>query len=151
MAPIFTGVARGFVGFAFGSATVTPGTTITATGGAVLTPGNGYRYHYITADSQDFDVTEISEAHPGNVEYFLVAGGGSGGGEYSTPNQVCGGGGGAGGVLTGTTPVSVQSYTIGIGTGGVAPGLKEEMVEIKGNSTAFGLIAYGGGGGGPLQ
>ena len=147
MAPIFTGVARGFVGFAFGSATTT-GTTITATGGAVLTPGNGYRYHYITADSQDFEVTEISEAHPGNVEYFLVAGGGSGGGEYSTPNQVCGGGGGAGGVLTGTTPVSVQTYTIGIGTGGVAPAQGRNGGNQGGNSTAFGLTAYGGGGGG---
>jgi hypothetical protein len=146
MAPIFTGVARGFVGFAFGSATT--GTTITASGGVVLTPGNGYRYHYITADSQDFHVTGISDSHPGNVEYFLVAGGGSGGGEYSTPNQVCGGGGGAGGVLTGTTPVSVQTYTIGIGTGGVAPAQGRNGGNQGGNSTAFGLTAYGGGGGG---
>ena len=76
MAPIFTGAARGFAGFAFGSATATTGTTITATGGAVLTPGNGYRYHYITADSQDFEVTGISPTHPGDVQYFLVAGGG---------------------------------------------------------------------------
>ena len=121
---------------------------IIATGGAVVTPGNGYRYHFITADSQNFEVLDISTSHPGTVDYFLVAGGGSGGGEFSTPNQVCGGGGGAGGVLTGSTPVSVQSYTIGIGAGGAAPAQGRNGGVQGGNSTAFGLTAYGGGGGG---
>ena len=126
---------------------LSPG-NIEATGGAIATPGNGYRYHFITAPSQDFDVTSIDSRHPGTVEYFLVAGGGAGGGEYSTPNTVTGGGGGAGGVLTGPTPVSVQTYTINIGDGGAAPAAGRNGGNKGSNSTAFGLTAYGGGGGG---
>lgn len=125
-----------------------PDITISATGGDIATPGNGFRYHFITAPSQNFVVTAIGEDHPGSVEYFLVAGGGSGGGESSTPNQVCSGGGGAGGVLTGPTPISIQTYPISIGSGGPAPAQGRNGGTQGGNSTAFGVTAYGGGGGG---
>ena len=125
-----------------------PDNRITATGGAIATPGNGYRYHFITAPSQNFVVTDIGQDHPRSVEYFLVAGGGSGGGEFSTPNQVCSGGGGAGGVLTGPTPISIQTYPISIGSGGAAPSAGRNSGNQGGNSTAFGVTAYGGGGGG---
>jgi len=63
------------------------GVAITASGGFVSTPGNGYKYHVFTA-SGAFAVTQGEVA----AEYLVVASGGGGSSRH-------GGGGGAGGGL----------------------------------------------------
>ena len=69
------------------------------------------------------------------IDYLIVAGGGGGGDNIS-------GGGGGGGLLTSTgLPVSAQPYLIEVGAGG-------NRQTAGGNTTAFGLTAYGGGYGG---
>ena len=72
------------------------------------------------------------------ANYYLAAGGGGAGA----------GGGGAGGVLSGSFAMIVgTNYTVGVGTGGAgisSPGTGS----VGGNTTAFGLTAYGGGPGG---
>ena len=123
---------------------------IEATGGTLSTPGNGYRYHFITS-SGSFAVSSLATQPTDNVvDYFMVAGGGSGAGEYSGPNQVTGGGGGAGGVLTASShPITETSYPIVIGSGGAQPNPAGRTAgQAGGVTTAFGKTAYGGGGGG---
>lgn len=89
--------------------------------------------------------------HEGIVEYFMVGGGGAGGGNYA------GGGGGGGSVLTGFKRLTVGTYDIIIGAGG-AGGLDTGTSGLQGqagkrdgkaggNTTAFGITAYGGGAG----
>ena len=71
------------------------------------------------------------------VEYLIVGGGGGGGNAPST----AGGGGGAGGLRHGTLNIQADSYTITIGDGGASAFNGDD-------SSAFGLIANGGGRGG---
>jgi hypothetical protein len=77
----------------------------------------------------------------GTIDLFLVGGGGGGGLCSPTDGKPGGGGGGGGGVVY-QTSVSVQAgtYDITIGSGGA-------VGENGGNTTAFGLTAYGGGAG----
>ena len=85
----------------------------------------------------------------GIVEYLIVGGGGAGGGNYA------GGGGGGGSVLTGFKRLTVGTYDIVIGGGGGGgldtgtSGLQgqdgKRDGEAGGNTTAFGITAYGGG------
>lgn len=108
------------------------------TGGNVIDTDIGgipYRIHvFETTGNSTFTVTKSGE-----VEYLIVAGGGAGGGHNA-------GGGGAGGVLTGTTTVTPQSYTITVGAGGLA--VNNALGNNGGNSSALGLTAIGGGRGG---
>ena len=119
---------------------------MTATGGVINDyvesgPGNIYRAH-IFSSSGHFNVTQLGDGDiPNTVEYLLVAGGG--GTAKGTEGRE--GGGGAGGMLTGSTPVSVSPYVINIGAGGAGNG----PISHNGtNTTAFSLTAVGGGGGG---
>ena len=113
---------------------------IEATGGAVTTPGNGYRYHFLTANPHSFIITanEVSA----DVSYIVIGGGGSGG-RYPGPGN-SGGGGGAGGYLTGTFPnMAVGTYPVTIAAQTAA------TAGQAGGSTVFNsLTANGGGGGG---
>lgn len=83
----------------------------------------------------------ITSLYSPTFEYLLVGGGGSGGWDV-------GGGGGAGGLLTGTYTVgATRSFPISIGVGGAA--ISNNLQKNNGGDTsAFGLIAYGGGAGG---
>ena len=78
-----------------------------------------------------------------SVQFLLAGGGGAGG-------QSWGGGGGAGGFLSGSYAASAaQSYAFTVGAGGV--GVVSGYAELGtsgGDTTGFGLTAYGGGGGG---
>ncbi len=78
-----------------------------------------------------------------SVQFLLAGGGGAGG-------QSWGGGGGAGGFLLGSYAASAaQSYVFTVGAGGV--GVVSGYAELGtsgGDTTGFGLTAYGGGGGG---
>jgi hypothetical protein len=108
---------------------------ITGIGGDIVYK-NGYKYHIFTGDST-FTVTNTPTATP--VEVLLVGGGGAGG-------FYVGGGGGAGGFVETTVNVSNNSYTISVGAGGTA-GYNLRPAGSGLPTTAFGLIAYGGGGG----
>jgi hypothetical protein len=113
-------------------------TTILAlpTGGTITTSG-GYRIHTFTGSGtfQTFATT--------SVDYLIVAGAGGGGGNR-------GGGGGAGGMLTGSTSLSTNSYSITIGSGGSAGGDGAPGGDGS-SSSALGLTAVGGGSGGANQ
>ena len=87
-----------------------------------------------------------------DIDYLVVAGGGGGAGAY-------GGGGGAGGLLSGSTNLPPQVYTITVGTGGgggvgSGPGNYNLNIGTTGanssisNATAAIISASGGGGGG---
>ena len=80
-----------------------------------------------------------------SVQYLIVGGGGGAGGNNSC-NWAHGSGGGSGGVLTGSTSVSSQIYTITVGAGG--SGNFDGPGNNGGNSSALGLTATGGGRGG---
>ena len=113
-----------------------------ATGGTLLTPGNGYAYHVFTTPG-------VLEVGGDGTFDILVVGGGGGGGSYY------GGGGGGGGVAVATNmPVASGSYPIVIGDGGAQSG----NGPVKGNDgldSKFGtqsqqayILARGGGAGG---
>ncbi len=91
-------------------------------GGTKLEPGNGYLYHVFTdtQSAQNFTLAKIPNETV-NIDYIVIAGGGGGGATRSEPtNQSTygSGGGGAGGVLTGTSSLSLGTYTIRCGSGG---------------------------------
>ena len=139
-----------------GAALPIPPSGMTATGGVIsdyTDPGSGtvYRSHVFTS-SGTFTVSKAAVDIPNNVEYLVVAGGGGGGGNV-------GGGGGAGGYRTNVSgspgdhttsvafPVTVQSYSVTVGGGGVAG--KNTESGPDGNDSSFGPItALKGGGGG---
>ena len=113
------------------------------TGGTVTTDGT-YRIHTFTSSGT------FTTAFNAGVELLVVGGGGGGAGTFA-------GGGGAGGVVhdpSGATMTS-GSYTITVGQGGIG-GLGWQNVNgMRGNtgtdSSAFGLTAKGGGGGGSFD
>ena len=73
-------------------------------------------------------------------DYLIVGGGGSGGWDV-------GGGGGAGGLLAGTFTVTSRSLPISVGLGGAAI-TDNSQRNNGGDTSAFSLVAYGGGAGG---
>ena len=105
---------------------------LTATGGVISDYVDGstvYRAHIFTSTGT-FNVTALG-ALPATSSVLLVAGGGGGG---SGPNWS--GGGGGGGVLESTTfPLSVRTYTVNIGAGGVAASNNTTVGSNGGNTT----------------
>lgn len=103
---------------------------------------NVYKIHTFTSNGT-FDISSLGSTF-NSVEYLVVAGGGAGG-NYN------GGGGGAGGMLTnvgGTLlPVTLGSYPVVVGAGGVGTAYPNPGGN-GGNSSVLGLTAIGGGGGG---
>ena len=93
---------------------------VTATGGTISEPGNGWKYHVFTNTSAPttFEITSVGfQAY---CEVLVVAGGGGGGGSHSG-----GGGGGAGGILWQPQwfpAVGTYSVTVGAGGQGGPPG-----------------------------
>jgi hypothetical protein len=137
MAPLLARLGLGRSGFGFGKKSGGPSgpAGITATGGTITTPGNGYRYHAFTSPGPaTFTVTALG-AYGDTVEYLVVGGGGAGGADRT------GGGGGAGGLRTATGfPVSASpgSYAITVGAGAVLGG--------NGSPSIFSTITSQGGG-----
>lgn len=113
--------------------------------GGIMIQGNGFQYHVFLA-SASFTIVNLAG---GKIANYLIVGGGGGGGDRH------GAGGGAGGVLSGTFNLTLPSYTITVGAGGLGgyaegpigtpagAGLKGGDSSISGIATAFG----GGGGG----
>lgn len=80
-----------------------------------------------------------------NAKILVIAGGGSG---ASIDTRQEGGGGGAGGLIHDTAySLSVQSYSITVGTGGAGAGPAYANGITGNDSVAFGYTAKGGGGG----
>lgn len=124
-----------------------PGIGAYATGGTIIDGGDGYIYHIFTGNGT-FAVNRPSAAID-SVDYLVVAGGGSAG--SGSVNNWSGGAGGAGGMLFGNIAVSNTpgSYAISIGAGGATNGPGNTSASRHGfDSSAFGLTAEGGGGGG---
>ena len=114
--------------------------TVTATGGTIDTSVSGYKIHTFTSNGT-FTVSTI-----GIVDVLVVAGGGGGGTSKSGAGG--GGGGGAGGYLYSSSAVTARAYTITVGgAGDGASGSGATWGYNGGNSSAFGLVALGGGGG----
>jgi hypothetical protein len=154
MAPLFTGNK---LGFGRGAAEVAAPVPISATGGTVTTPGNGYKYHTFTSPGT-FTVSSGNNT----IEVLAVGGGGAGGQSYF--------GGGAGGVIFyGSTPTPVTwgsslpalpgSYSISVGNGGTTPANPQaspaptpDLIASHGGDTTFThpsgpFTAQGGGSG----
>lgn len=114
-----------------------------ASGGTILTPGNGYTYHVFTSSGTLTVGTTLTSA-----EVFLVAGGGGAGAPL-------GSGGGAGGLVYHTSfPVTAGSYPVTVGGGGAGatgPGTPGTNTPgSRGGDSSFGgMTAVGGGGGAP--
>lgn len=108
-------------------------TPLSCTGGTITYRG-GYKVHTF------FNNGSLTCSTIGSVDYLVVAGGGGGGGNQD------GGGGGAGGMLTGSTAVSAQTYSITVGGGGT--GGTAAMGTNGGNSIFSTFTAVGGGYGG---
>lgn len=109
------------------------------TGGTVTTAG-GYRIHTFTSTgTSTFNTSQWGSL---NIEYLIIAGGGGGGN--------LGGGGGAGGMLSGSTSIAANSYSLTVGNGG-SRSTQETGHSYEGtsggNSTFIGLTAIGGGNG----
>jgi hypothetical protein len=92
----------------------------------------------------------VTTAAPNSqIEYLIVAGGGGGG---SAGDIQAGGGGGAGGFLEGFSNITIGTYPIVVGAGGLRGDSSTSWDGYDGsNSSAFGLTAIGGGGGGGRQ
>tara|TARA_B100001059_G_C17797933_1_gene564261 strand:- start:845 stop:1936 length:1092 start_codon:yes stop_codon:yes gene_type:complete len=96
----------------------TPIPPFSATGGTVLTPGNGYKYHMFTTPG-----SLAVSGSSGSVDYLIIGGGGSGGNAPDNGSYQNAGGGGAGEFLTGQiSSLQVASYPITIGAGGLYTG-----------------------------
>ena len=88
----------------------------------------------------------LKVAKPGMVDVLVVGGGGGGGANSS---NFGGGGGGAGGVVYAKSlavNASDEPYTVTVGGGGVG-GTPSVDATRGGDSSVFGLVAYGGGAG----
>jgi len=134
MAPIFTGSRFGFGrGAAAG-----PGIPFSATGGNVsaLAPGNGYKYHTFTSPG-----TFTVSGSPGIVEVVAVGGGGGSDG-IGTP-----GGGGGAVVYSTNVPISVGSYSVTVGSGGVSGNYSPNPLYVASESSSVHIVSASGGSG----
>lgn len=116
---------------AFGLFGSTPAAAfIAATGGSVTVSGN-YRYHTFNGSG----TFEVTAAPAGKfIDILLVGGGGRG--RYGS-----GTGGGGGVVIKEGQPISIGDYPIAIG------GIDANAFGDGGNTSGFGFVALGGGGG----
>lgn len=124
---------------------------VEATGGTVLTPGDGYRYHlFTTTGTATLSVTSNAS---GKTADILVVGGG-GGGRAGTSGQTNAAGGGAGGVVESSAVLTAGAFTVTVGQGGNSNsnGSNSSLALSTGTVTALGGgtggAAGGSGGGG---
>jgi hypothetical protein len=114
---------------------------VLATGGIVTeitVSGLQYKVHTFTSIG-----TSSFEVLRGGVVEYLIHGAGSGGnGGVSSVNY--GNGGAAGVARTGTTTISIQTYSIIVGGG--SPGTPQDNSSAGNNSAALGFTASGGNG-----
>ena len=110
---------------------------ITGTGGTLLTPGNGYKYHVFTS-SGEFSITPPGDNN--DITYLLIGGGGGGGASIDAYA-------GAGGFVEGTATVFGEfPITITIGSSS-SPAGNGNPTTIASNFIGT-ITAWGGGAGG---
>ena len=109
---------------------------ISISGGAVTTP-SGFKVCTFTSDGT------LTVTGSGTLYYELAAGGGGGA-------SVRGGGGGGGALERGSMSVTAGTYAVVIGAGGAGASTSNapNVAQNGGNTTALGITALGGGGGG---
>jgi len=121
-----------------------------ATGGSIVTPGNGYKYHVFTSPGT-FELSAIDGGSASLAVEYLVVGGGGGG----AANRA--GGGGAGGFRTNETgnpkagsamALTTGSYPVVVGTGGSGGDFVSGTITFGDNGTvsSFNSIESAGGG-----
>lgn len=114
---------------------------LVATGGTTSTDGD-YKYHEFTGSG----TFEITSNPAGETFDVIIVGGGSGASAYYFGT---GGGGGGGGVnWCGEVAGTVQTYTVGIGSGGAAgenSGSVSEVTNCHWNGSAWVTAIAGGG------
>jgi hypothetical protein len=150
MAPLLTRLGVGSLG-GFGFGRRRGGSVpISATGGTISTPGDGYTYHTFAAPG-----TFTVILGNGEVEMVSIGGGGGGGG-FDPPAS--GGGGGGGGISYATFLVNSQIPVLLVSIGGGGGGGASNVAGTGGGSAgsngggtggaAGGNCCSGGGGGG---
>lgn len=113
-------------------------TNITATGGTISTPGDGYRYHAFTSTGPSSFVVTGDGGGSTTMTVLIVGGGGSGGGGWG------GSGGGAGGVMYAAShPVTATTYPLSVGAG--SNNSSQNVPGSPGSSSSFNGITAGGG------
>lgn len=119
-----------------------PISSVFSASGGTVTDVSGYRYHTFTS-SGTFQILSGTAS----VDYLIVAGGGGGGTDMFQDRSA--GGGGAGGMVSGSTTLSPNSYTVIVGAGG-SGGIASSGSATRGvsgnNSSALGITCIGGGG-----
>lgn len=123
--------------------TTTTGNITSSTYGLTVTSNASVTWSPLTITSITDTVTEPVVY---SASYLVVAGGGGGAGSTVGAGYP-GAGGGGGGMLTGTTSLT-QGTTYSFVVGAGASGSAGSTAGNGSNSTAFGLTAVGGGGGG---
>ena len=151
--PVFTGIARGVGGFAFGTGASTGGTGggggVQASGGFLSEYSDGginYVAHIFVGPGT-FNLPSANAPNITNLEYLMVGGGGAGG------DGDVGGGGGAGAYVKNSVTASSNtgSYAVEIGAG--MPGSRSDGHNAPAGTTSIAFpggtkTAYGGGAGG---
>lgn len=136
---------------------------INATGGDIEEyelNNKNYRSHTFN-ENGIFQVLNLGNQSRTSVDFLVVAGGGAGGAGWNLGGQANGGGGGAGGYRTsvGTTgggaatetpvPVSITTYNVTVGAGGIGADNFPSGNGANGNASTFSnRNTIGGGGGG---
>lgn len=127
---------------AINGGTLTPNGATLFDAPATLKPGTWVQVTASTVTS----ITTGTGATTASVDYLAIAGGGGGGGSSLDTNG--GGGGGAGAMRTGTGSLSVGSYAVTVGNGGIG---SEGLKGTSGEDTVIaGVVTSVGGGGGGL-
>lgn len=133
---------------AFRLNTLSAAVNITATGGTInLAYSNGttYKVHsFTTAGSASFVVS--STVGKPIVDALIVGAGGGSGGSAAANGAVSGGGGGGRVQLIYDIPISPQTYSLTVGTGGTAGTSSGTAGGTGGSTIALGYTSIGGGG-----
>ena len=113
--------------------------SVVATGGTITTI-SGRRFHTFTTNG-----SFVLSSTPGATIEIMIIGGGGGGGGWNA------GGGGAGNLIVFQYVLTVGSYAVTLGAGGLG-GIQSLSIGSQGSSTTFDVLAtaLGGGGGGTV-
>ena len=116
-----------------------------ATGGTILNPGDGFKYHIFEPGTSDNFVVSYGS----NVMNVAVQGGGGAGqgGEPGDGNRPGGGGGDGGATVVVSQPIAPGTYTVSVGDGATTPG-SPSTGDASTFVTPLGTITANGGGAG---
>jgi len=141
-----TGMGGGAGGYLVGGGGIESNGPFTISGGTVLTPGNGYKYHVFIAPG-NLTATP-GPGCPGTIDMLIVAGGGSGG--KSSPGEPCGpAGAGGGGIVYASSYQLVshvsesQNFPVTVGQGTPINSTNDSN-GVKGNPSIIDLSVFAG-------